>query len=63
VGKASDKTRRITIGLPATVYAGLEDWAEEEGRLVANLAAYQLEQSIRCKYPDLFPPPIQRSGN
>ena len=60
MGKAADKTKRITIGLPEAIYKGLENWAIEEGRPVANLAAYQLEQAIRIKYPDRFPPQIQR---
>lgn len=47
------------VGMPIALYAALEDWAEEEGRPVANIAAYQLEQAIRIKYPDRFPPPIE----
>jgi hypothetical protein len=60
VGKSADKTKRITIGLPEAIYEGLEDWAAAEGRPVASLAAHQLEQAIRIKYPDRFPPQIQR---
>jgi len=60
VGKSADKTKRITIGLPEAIYEALEDWASEEGRAIANLAAHQLEQAIRIKFPDRFPPEIQR---
>jgi hypothetical protein len=60
VGKSADETKRITIGLPEAIYEGLEDWAAEEGRKVASLAAHQLEQAIRIKYPYSFPPKIQR---
>jgi hypothetical protein len=60
VGRSADKTKRITIGLPEAINEGLEEWAIEEGRPVASLAAHQLEQAIRIKFPDRFPPQIQR---
>lgn len=59
MNERSKTTKRIMVGMPIALYAALEDWAEEEGRPVANIAAYQLEQAIRIKYPDRFPPPIE----
>jgi hypothetical protein len=52
-------TKKITIVLPKSVGNALEHWAEDEGRPLANLAAYLLEQATRIKYPGEFPPPIQ----
>ena len=60
MGKPAETTKRISIGLPVTLCAALEEWAEDEGRAVANLAAYLLEQDIRAKFPDRFPPEIQK---
>ena len=60
VAKPSDLTKRTTITLPGAIYEALENWAEEEGRPTANLAAYLVEQAIRVKYPEDFPPRIKR---
>ena len=61
MGKHSEITKRTTITLPALVFEAMEEWSEEEGRATANLAAYLIEQSVRIKYPDRFPPKIQRN--
>lgn len=37
--KASDMTKRMTISVEDDVYAILEEWANQEVRTVANLAA------------------------
>jgi hypothetical protein len=60
MAKPSEITKRTTITLPAAVFDALEEWADHEGRPTANLAAYLIEQSVRIKYPDKFPPKIQR---
>jgi hypothetical protein len=60
MAKYSEITKRTTITLPASVFEALEQWADHEGRPTANLAAYLIEQSVRIKYPDRFPPRIQR---
>jgi predicted DNA-binding protein len=60
MGKYSEVTKRTTITLPAAIYESLEEWADEEGRPTANLAAYLIEQSIRIKYSERFPPRIKR---
>lgn len=38
--------KRITVTLPDTSYDELEDWADQHGRPVANLATFLIEQSI-----------------
>jgi hypothetical protein len=58
VGKAAEHTKRINISLPISIAEALEQWAAAEGRATANLAAYLLEQDIRAKFPDSFPPKI-----
>lgn len=60
MAKYSEITKRTTITLPAAIFEAMERWADEEGRPTANLAAYLIEQSIRIKYPEKFPPKIQR---
>lgn len=61
MAKASDITKRTTITLPSAIFEALEEWADGEGRPTANLAAYLIEQSVRIKFPDRFPPKIQRT--
>lgn len=60
MAKPSEVTKRTTISLPASVFEAMEEWADSEGRPTANLAAYLIEQSVRIKYPERFPPKIQR---
>ncbi len=36
--------KRITITLPDQIASELEDWADQQGRPTANLAAYLVEQ-------------------
>lgn len=60
MAKPSEVTKRTTITLPAAIYDALEQWADEEGRPTANLAAFLVEQSVRIKYPEQFPPKIKR---
>jgi hypothetical protein len=52
-------SKRTTIVLPDKVFDSLEEWAEDEGRATANLAAYLVEQAIRAKFPERFPPKIR----
>lgn len=52
-------SKRTTIVLPDKVFQSLEDWADDEGRATANLAAYLVEQSVRGRFPDEFPPKIK----
>jgi hypothetical protein len=39
--------KRITITLPDTAAAELEDWAVQQGRPVANLATFLVELGLR----------------
>ncbi|WP_416666796.1 ribbon-helix-helix domain-containing protein [Egbenema bharatensis] len=39
--------KRITVTLPDAAYAELEDWAEQQGRPVANLATFLIELGLR----------------
>lgn len=60
MAKPSEQTKRTTIVLPAAIYDALGAWADEEGRPTANLAAFLVEQAVRIKYPDEFPPKVRR---
>jgi hypothetical protein len=55
----AENTKRTTIVLPRAVYEALEEWADSEGRATANLAAFMVEQAVRAKFPDRFPPRIR----
>ena len=55
----ADITKRTTIVLPRAIYEALEHWAESEGRATANLAAFMVEQSVRARFPEQFPPRIR----
>lgn len=39
--------KRITITLPDTAAAQLEDWATQQGRPVANLATFLVELGLK----------------
>jgi predicted HicB family RNase H-like nuclease len=50
-------SKRINVTLPDSVVDELENWAEAQGRSLANLAAFLLEMSLkqakeRGEYPD-----------
>lgn len=40
-------SKRFQVTLPDAIYKKLEEWADHEGRPVANLAAFLIETSIR----------------
>jgi len=63
MAKPSEQTKRTTIVLPAAIYDALGDWADEEGRATANLAAFLIEQAVRIKYSGKFPPKVRRVEN
>ncbi len=52
-------TKKITIVVPSSIHDDLTAWAEEEGRALANLASYLLEQALRAKFPKKYPPAIK----
>lgn len=39
-------SKRVYLTLPDIVYENLERWADEQGRPVANLAAYLVERAV-----------------
>ncbi len=39
--------KRVNLSLPEGIYSDLEAWAENQGRPVANLAAYLVEAGVR----------------
>ena len=39
-------TKRVYLTLPDKVFEALEKWANDQGRPVANLAAYLVERAI-----------------
>ncbi|MDF5716221.1 MAG: hypothetical protein PUP93_20610 [Rhizonema sp. NSF051] len=53
----AEMSKKTTIVLPDVIYEDLARWAELEGRPTANLAAFLVEQSVRAKYPEKYPPP------
>jgi predicted DNA-binding protein len=40
-------SKRVFLTLPDEVYTKLEDWADQQGRPTANLAAFIVETAIR----------------
>jgi predicted HicB family RNase H-like nuclease len=55
-------SKRINITLPDSVVEELENWAEAQGRSLANLAAFLLELSVKqAKEKGEIPPQESRS--
>ncbi|MFQ3619278.1 MAG: hypothetical protein SNJ50_21530 [Cyanobacteriota bacterium] len=50
-------SKRIMVTLPDSIAADLEKWADQEGRPTANLAAFLIEQAVRVKFDEKYPPP------
>lgn len=50
-------SKKTTVVLPDAIYEDLIRWADSEGRPTANLASFLIEQSVRAKFPDKYPPP------
>ncbi|RMH41290.1 MAG: hypothetical protein D6694_09220 [Gammaproteobacteria bacterium] len=49
-------SERIMLTLPASIAADLKKWARQEGRPTANLAAFLIEQAVRGKFEEKYPP-------
>jgi CopG-like RHH_1 or ribbon-helix-helix domain, RHH_5 len=47
---------RFSVNLPDTLDDDLQQWADEESRPKANLAALLIELALRQKYPEKYPP-------
>ncbi|BAZ19084.1 hypothetical protein NIES4071_109690 (plasmid) [Calothrix sp. NIES-4071] len=56
-------SKKTTIVLPDVIYEDLMRWAESEGRPTANLASFLIEQSVRAKFSNKYPPPATGKGN
>ncbi|MBD2114916.1 hypothetical protein H6F59_24090 [Nodosilinea sp. FACHB-141] len=49
-------SKRIQVTLPDRLADDLEQWADYDGRAIANLAAFLLEQAVRnAKQDGTFP--------
>ncbi len=40
-------TKKFSVNVPDAIYEQLEQWADEQGRSSANLAAFLIEMGIR----------------
>lgn len=47
ISKLEDVSKRVFITIPDAVFADLEDWADQQGRPTANLAAFLVETAVR----------------
>jgi len=47
ISKLEDVSKRVFITVPDAVFADLEDWADQQGRPTANLAAFLVETAVR----------------
>ena len=56
VKRRGDMSDRFTVNLPDAIGDYLQQWAEDEGRKKASLAAFLIELAVRQKYPERFPP-------
>ena len=55
--------KRITITLPDSAATELEDWAQQQGRPVANLATFLVEMGIReAKEKGDYSPTLKKSN-
>jgi len=47
ISQLEDVSKRVFITIPDAVFEGLEDWADQQGRPTANLAAFLVETAVR----------------
>lgn len=47
MSQLEDVSKRVFITVPDAVFEDLEDWAHQQGRPTANLAAFLVETAIR----------------
>jgi hypothetical protein len=55
----SSMSKRIQVTLPDRLAEDLEQWADHDGRAIANLAAFLLEQAVKAAKQDGSFPVIQ----
>ena len=56
-------TKRVYLTLADKVYDALERWAEDQGRPVANLAAYLVEKALEQAEAEGKIPPSSPKGD
>jgi len=57
-------SKRVYLTLADKVYDALERWADDQGRPVANLAAYLVEKAIeQAEAEGKIPPPSSSKGD
>jgi len=47
ISQLEDVSKRVFITIPDAVFENLEDWADQQGRPTANLAAFLVETAVR----------------
>jgi len=47
ISQLEDVSKRVFITIPDAVFEDLEDWADQQGRPNANLAAFLVETAVR----------------
>jgi len=56
-------SRRVALAVPPRLYQQLEKWSEWEGRPVASLCMYLIEQSLRQAQKDGIAPSFATEGD
>ena len=47
ISQLKNVSKRVFITIPDAVFDDLEDWADQQGRANANLAAFLVETAVR----------------
>ena len=55
MGRNFSKTKQVNVTLPEAVYSVMEGLANDQGRSVANLAAFCIEYFLAVDAPKLYP--------
>ena len=45
--KEDSVSKKILVTLPDSIHAAMQEWAESQGRPLANLCAFLLERNLR----------------
>lgn len=55
-------SKKFSVTVPDVIYEQLEQWADEQGRPAANLAAFLIETGIRqaIERGELAPKPVKK---
>ena len=56
-------SKRVNLTIPDSIYLDLEDWAQQQGRPLANLASFLCETAIlEAKESGKYVPSPERGG-